>query len=38
MRPRYYRCNGEDAFTAGIAEARRVREEAQRRLEEKQKR
>jgi methylglutamate dehydrogenase subunit C len=25
MRPRYYRSNGEDAFTAGIAEARRVR-------------
>jgi glycine cleavage system aminomethyltransferase T len=25
MRPRYYRSNGEDAFTAAIAEARRVR-------------
>ncbi len=26
MRPRHYRCNGADAFAAGIAEARRVRE------------
>jgi len=26
MRPRYYRCNGDDAFATGIAEARRVRE------------
>jgi sarcosine oxidase subunit alpha len=25
MRPRFYRSNGDDAFTAGIAEARRVR-------------
>jgi sarcosine oxidase subunit alpha len=25
MRPRYYRSNGEDAFTAAVAEARRVR-------------
>jgi methylglutamate dehydrogenase subunit C len=25
IRPRFYRSNGEDAFTAGIAEARRVR-------------
>lgn len=26
MRPRYYRANGADAFTAGIAEAKRVRD------------
>ena len=25
MRPRFYRSNGDDAFTAGVAEARRVR-------------